>query len=53
MNYQKANLPNEAPEQENRSGINIDLRGIFATILYRWWIIVTVMIVAVTIIHHR
>lgn len=47
MNYQKANLPNEAPEQENRSGINIDLRGILATILYRWWIIVTVMIVAV------
>lgn len=37
----------ETAGSEARKETSIDLRGIFATLLYRWWIIVSVMIVAV------
>lgn len=39
----------ETAGSEVRKETSIDLRGIFATLLYRWWIIVSVMIVAVVV----
>ncbi len=47
MNYQNPSSSLETTEKENQSTLNIDFRGIIATILYRWWVIVCVMILTV------